>query len=243
MAPNSQIFLTRHAEGYHNVEQDWSRGLHEPLKIHSQASEANQNTVYDPALTPKGKDQATSAAPHISDLQQSADLIVTSALRRTLQTTLRTWAPAIERLGRENVICLPEAQECMDLPCDCGSSRAELEADPEFAGLDFSRLTPDWNTKTGFYASDRRSLVNRVKWVRHFLRDRPEEKIVLVVHGDFLREITCTASGPTRHWWDHVEIQVWEFDSATVDKDECFLKFVRKVDTRGTGKGAQSSSM
>ena len=155
--------------------------------------------------------------------QEAADLIVTSALRRTLQTTLRTWGSAVERLGIENVICLPEAQECLDFPCDCGSSKEELEQDPEFTDFDFSRLTPGWNTKTGFWASDPRSIANRTKWVRQFLRDRPEKNIVLVAHGDFLREITCDASGPSTYMWGQVEIQMFKFDDNTVRQDECYL--------------------
>lgn len=149
---------------------------------------------------------------------------------------MRSWRPAIDRLGIENVICLPEAQECLDFPCDCGSDRAELEKDPEFKGLNFDRLTPDWNTKTGFWAPDDESVANRTKWVRHFLRDRPEKNIVLVAHGDFLREITCDATGPDVYYWNQVEIQIFEFDQSTVDKDECFIRRVRKIDTRPKSK-------
>lgn len=183
-------------------------------------------TVPDPQLTRMGKKQAASMARPISDLQQQVELIVTSPLRRTLETTLRTWAPALERLGIENVICLPEAQECLDFPCDSGSSKQELEQDPQFAGLNFSRLTPDWTSKTGFWAPDSQSIAKRAKWVRHFLRERPENAIVLVAHGDFLRQITCDADGPSTYMWKNVEIQKFRFDEATVDQDDCFLKLV-----------------
>ena len=141
-----------------------------------------------------------------------------------MQTTLRIWKPAIERLGIENVICLPEAQECLDFPCDIGSPKEDLEQEPEFAGLLFDRLTPDWISKTDFWAPDSLSVAKRTKWVRHFLRDRPEKNIVLVAHGDFLREITCDTNGPSRYMWDQVEIQIYEFDEATVEQDECFIK-------------------
>ena len=77
--------------------------------------------------------------------------------------------------------------ECNDLPCDTGSSRAALEADPQFAGFDFSLLSPDWTSKKDFYgalrsasehganraAADDASLRNRARWIRQYLRERP----------------------------------------------------------------------
>ena len=91
--------------------------------------------VPDAPLTPLGKKQSAVLAPQIPDLQQKVDLIITSALTRTLQSTKLGWGPAIERLGIENVICLPQAQECNAFPCDTGSSREELEALDEFKGF------------------------------------------------------------------------------------------------------------
>ena len=172
-----------------------------------------------------------SIAPLIPELQTQVDLIVTSPLRRALQTTLRTWGPAVERLGIEKVICLPEAQECLDFACDRGSSLEELSQDHEFTGLNLSLLTPDWNSKTGFWAPDSRSIANRAKWVRHFLCERPEKDIVLLAHGDFLRQITCDTDGPSTYMWRQVEIQIFKFDKTTVDQDECLLKLERRVDT------------
>jgi broad specificity phosphatase PhoE len=65
-----------------------------------------------------------------------------------------------------------------------------LESDPEYSGLDFSELTPEWNSKKGFYAYDVASLQARARWCRQWLRDRPEQEIVVVAHGDILRYIT-----------------------------------------------------
>jgi len=191
------------------------------------------STVPDPRLTALGEQQASSGAAQIADLQDSVDLIVTSPLKRTLQTTLRTWGPAVKRLGIENVICLAEAQECNDYPCDTGSPREELEKDPDFAGLTFARVTPDWTSKANFWAADRVSIANRCEWVRHFLRDRPEKHIVLVAHGDFLRELTCDAHGASTYWWKNVEIQIFKFDETTVDQDECFLKLDSLTEATG----------
>jgi broad specificity phosphatase PhoE len=99
------------------------------------------------------------------------------------------------------VILLPQLQECNDHPCDCGSSRADLEANPEYAGLDFSTLTDDWTSKQGFYASDVKTLQARARWNRRWLRERPEKSIVLVAHGDCLRYLT---EGETAYVSSHV---------------------------------------
>lgn len=134
-----------------------------------------------------------------TSLQNEVDLVVSSPLKRTLQTTKLGWAPTVERLGIKNVLCIPQAQECNDFPCDTGSSREELEKDPEFADFDLSRLTPDWTSKEGFYSADRQVLMKRAHWVRKFLLERPEKVIVLVAHGDILRQITATSSGEGLH--------------------------------------------
>ena len=55
--------------------------------------------------------------------------------------------------------------------------REVLEADPEFAGLDFSGLEPDWISKKGIYDPD--NVAERAKGVRKWLRARPEKRIVV----------------------------------------------------------------
>ena len=104
---------------------------------------------------------------------------------------------------------------------------------PEFDGLDFSRVTPDWTSKEGFWAPDPRSIANRARAVRHFLRERPEKNIVLVGHGDILRQITCDARGPSTYMWRNAEVQVFKFDPETVNKNECFLKLEEVVEAAG----------
>ena len=138
----------------------------------------------------------------------------------------------MKRLGIQNVICLPEAQECNDFACDTGSSRDVLSQNPAFAGLDFSRLTPDWTSKMDFWSPDALSIANRARVVRQFLRDRPEKDIVLVAHGDILRQITCDASGPSSYMWKNAEVQVFTFDPETVDQ-ECFLKLKDVIEAAG----------
>jgi hypothetical protein len=100
----------------------------------------------------------------------------------------RRYSPLRERLEKEGkpVVLLPELQEVNSLKCDTGSARSVLEADPEFAGLDFSLLDSapsrhdgnDWTSKKGFFSPEQ--VGERAKWVRNWLRGRKEEKIVVV---------------------------------------------------------------
>ena len=116
MAPNSRIFITRHAQAEHNVDLDYSSMWREILPAYSRNILTNIYAVLDARLTDQGRKQASSLVSRVPELQKAADLIVTSPLQRTLQTTLLGWAPAVKRLGLENVICLPEVQECNDFP-------------------------------------------------------------------------------------------------------------------------------
>lgn len=203
-------------------------------------SDCKSPSVPDAPLTALGKKQAASLAPQVQQLQGTVDLIVSSPLQRTLQTTQLGWGPAVGRLGIGNVVCLPQAQECNDHPCDTGSSKATLESKSELAGFDFSRLTPDWTSKSGFWAADHASLQARAKWVRHFLREQPQANIVLVAHGDILRRITGDSRGPSDYMWRNAEVRVFYFDPATVEMDECFLVPEGEVAVAG-GYGPTSS--
>ncbi|KAK4496878.1 hypothetical protein PRZ48_011327 [Zasmidium cellare] len=218
MAPNSRIFLTRHAQAEHNVDLDYS--------------------IPDAPLTPLGKKQAASLSPQLEKYHDKIDLVVSSPLQRTLQTTKLGWASAVGRLGIKNVICLPEAQECNDFPCDTGSPKEALEANPELAGFDFSRLKPEWTSKKGFWAPE--SKTERARWVRQFLRERPEKNIVLVAHGDILRSITGNKEGESTYMWKNAEVREFVFDPKSVETEDCFL--VQEENVAAAGGYAPSSS-
>lgn len=170
------------------------------------------------------------------------DLIITSALKRTLQSTKLGWGPAVQRLGLKSVICLPQAQECNDFPCDTGSPREVLEQDAEFNDFNLELLTPDWTSKKGFYAPDPASIAKRARWVRQYLRERPEQTIVLVAHGDILRQITSSPQGPSTYIWKNAEVRIFGFDPKHVDSEDCFLYQKEDVAAAG-GYEATSSEM
>ncbi|WFD06010.1 hypothetical protein MVES1_001348 [Malassezia vespertilionis] len=200
MAPTSRVFLTRHAQAEHNVAGDY--------------------TILDAPLTPLGKKQAAALGPVIASLQQEADVLISSPLRRTLQTTMLGYKDAVERLGGpKHVVVLPQMQ---------GSDRAVLESDPEFSVFELSALTPEWNSKAGFYAPDSASLDARAQWLRQYLRARPEQNIVAVAHGDILRHMI-----QEEHPWTNAEVRLFQFDPAAVDSDACPLVAIQNVAAGG----------
>lgn len=227
------MYLMRHGQAEHNVDQDLT-SKPSCRRTHVYFMKLIRYLELDDAMTPLGRRQVQAFPSRTSDLQNNIDLIVTSPLKRAIYTTLLGWKPAIDRLGLANLVILPEAQECSDFPCDTGSDKQVLEQEPDFRGLNLSRLMPDWTSKKGFWAPDDASLANRARFLRHFLRDRPEKDIVLVCHGDFLRQLTGDASGPSRTYWKNAEMRIYKFDPTTVDGEECFFQLEQAPEaTRG----------
>ena len=103
-------------------------------------------------------------------------------MRRTLQTMLLGLEPAIKR--GVPVILLGELQECGSNPCDTGSPVEVIRK--EFGMhdcLDFSTIEEDWISKRGKYSSSDAALAKRARWIRRWLKDRPERNIAVVSHG------------------------------------------------------------
>jgi len=126
MAPRI-ITLIRHGQAHHNVG----------LKHH----------LPDPCLTPLGEAQCDELSKEFPS-EPPVDLIVSSPLKRTIQTTLLGFKKQVE--SGVKIELLAEIQETTGKPCDIGSSRDELEKEELFQGLDFSGLPDDWNSKVSY---------------------------------------------------------------------------------------------
>ncbi|GMK53910.1 hypothetical protein CspeluHIS016_0104960 [Cutaneotrichosporon spelunceum] len=205
-----RIFLVRHAQAEHNVFSDWS--------------------ILDPSLTPVGRRQATRLQDEtIGSLQGTAQLLVSSPLRRTMETTLIAFPELKRRLESEGkkVVLLDIAQEVEDLPCDTPlHPREELASsmDGMFSSLDFTGLSPDYASKQGIFDPERAA--ERAALVRKWLRDRPEEEIVLVAHGDILRYIVDGHHSSRR--WRNAEVCEFGFQGGFEDPE------ARLVERRST---------
>src|SRR5271170_3356416 len=109
------IHLFRHAEAVHNAERDES--------------------IRDPPLTEKGKKQAQEILETYKFLNQPT-LILTSPLRRAIQTVLHAFHPSFKDNATKlfptsapRIIALPHLQEVSQEPCDTGSSLASLKSE------------------------------------------------------------------------------------------------------------------
>ncbi|KAH8687992.1 histidine phosphatase superfamily [Tricladium varicosporioides] len=178
---NPRVHIVRHAESEHNITKDF--------------------TVRDPGLTPLGRQQSTKLSetfPH----SNSIGLILTSPLRRTVETTLlafphildKKYYPPSSGLGVEGgaeLLLEPDLQERSALPCDTGSNADITEA--LFPGLNFRQLGVRWLEKTGTFGADDEAVKDRAERVVERLQERvrtlngEKRDIVVLTHGVFMK--------------------------------------------------------
>ena len=114
--------------------------------------------LLDPVLTQNGKEQCRllkSTFTHHNDV----DIVISSPLRRTIQTTALSFGPALSRKGVPFML-LPILQEIGDMDSDKGIADtaddikrllpdlfAEGEVDFDISTIDASAVTNGWNDK------------------------------------------------------------------------------------------------
>jgi len=181
----STIYLIRHAESAHNVTKDFS--------------------LRDPGLTSQGFDQASSLATTFPALASTA-VILTSPLRRTIETTLAGFGGIIDTNNNNNnkkkkavveLILDPNLQERSDLPCDTGSDPSALRS--LFPDLDFGVLADGWWAKEGRFTADDAAVAARAGAVRKRIGEvvrrleaegGEKRDVVVVTHGVFMKFLT-----------------------------------------------------
>lgn len=104
--------------------------------------------IHDPLLTDHGKKQCHVLRHKFPNLS-SIELFVASPLRRAIYTALEAFLPDNEKPDGRKLIALPELQELSDVPCDVGSSLADLKAEMEAQGapVDLTALDENWTEK------------------------------------------------------------------------------------------------
>ncbi|WRT66607.1 uncharacterized protein IL334_003566 [Kwoniella shivajii] len=198
-ASSKRLFLTRHAQAEHNVGSDY--------------------TIADAPLTDLGRKQSKELNELTKNtFQKTAQLLVCSPLRRPMETMLIGYPELKSRLEGEGkpVILLDKLQEVGPYPCDTPTyplSALKLSNNGIFSSLDFSTLSEDYASKSGIYAPEQGE--ERAKEVRRWLRDREEDEIVVVAHGDILRYVADNTQ--STRTWDNAEVKVFTFLS---DDDE-----------------------
>lgn len=112
-------------------------------------------------MTEKGKSQAAALRDQFP-YSDRIDLVISSPLRRAIQTASIALGPTIAR-PEVNYLLVPMGQEVNDFKCDIGHSPSELKAqipellDAENVGfdlgkIDFSLVKDGWNSKVSLVA-------------------------------------------------------------------------------------------
>lgn len=195
MAPT--ITLIRHAQGYHNLFEDW--------------------TIFDPKLTELGNQQCEDVRhdyPHHNKVTH----IFASPLFRTIETALYSFKPAIDR-GIQ-IVMMPEVQECDNDKCNRGHSPDEIKK--KFRDVvNVDNLSPGWYDKSSGSPYEptgdklRKRALNARKMIRDVVITTGDDAcIVVVTHGQFLRYLTKLDSP-----WKNAE---WELYTI-MDDDEATL--------------------
>ena len=107
-------------------------------------------TVVDPVLTDTGKEQCWRLKNDFP-YHSRVELVLSSPLRRAIETAVYGFSPAFEDHPGLQLIPLPNAQEISNLHCDTGSSPDFLKKDLQGLGvdIDWSFVHEGWNNKVG----------------------------------------------------------------------------------------------
>lgn len=190
------IHLIRHAEGVHN-EARRKRGR-EAYKSWDYQDAALTNIGLQQVLTARDVYHLNATSTNIIHEQKGhlkhirhVDLVVTSPLRRTLQTATLLFEDIkqMKQKGQNdlNFVALESIRERYGVhPCD---KRSPIEAiKNEFKDIDFSNVE---NNEDIFWKVEERetmeNIQSRVKQTLDWLMNRPETNIAIVSHHDFLR--------------------------------------------------------
>lgn len=185
-----RIYFVRHAEGIHNQAE------RESTYTPKNAIFAKENSGYvylDPKLTERGEKQCAQLKASIRgtsvwgfDKPLNLDLVVVSPTTRTLQTAeLSLGSPESHSAPPfiANELCREHISEAM-----CDGRRTVVELKRDFPGVDFS-LVQD-NEDTMFQKKETSADVEeRGRQFLMWLCGRPEQRIAVVTHSIFLKEL------------------------------------------------------
>jgi broad specificity phosphatase PhoE len=141
---------------------------------------------FDARLTELGAQQVVTARDRYRD--RDYDVVLVSPLTRAIQTAHGIFGDR----GLPMEICALH-REWQISSCDIGRAVAELQGD--FPHLDFKSLTDPWwrhdapVSPLGFPQESEAHLAERVAAFTAMIAARPEERIVVVGHGDFFRRL------------------------------------------------------
>ncbi|KAI1113644.1 histidine phosphatase superfamily [Nemania sp. NC0429] len=196
----------------------------------------------DPGLTSEGKGQCQElrdSYPHMERVK----LVVSSPLRRALQTTGIAFAAAAEAAGTD-VVLHPDLQENSARPSDTGSPLSTVLGECLFR-VDATLMGGNerWYSKAGTgsrYFPALEKVEERARAARVWLRDRARElqdgdRLVVLSHGAFLHFLTQDFAGLDVNRgsgvWLNADYRSFEF--ADLEGNDTEATLVERQDSQG----------
>ncbi|KAL7757122.1 hypothetical protein ACKLNR_014115 [Fusarium oxysporum f. sp. zingiberi] len=158
--------------------------------------------------------------------------LVSSPMRRALQTCLLVFAPAVA--AGTVVTALEDIQEVSTLPCDTGTSTDILEQEPDFRNgrVDFSLVNKGWNDRsaTSTWLPNVERLQQRADTARRWLKKLAMEAqdssgkdihIGIVSHGAMLHYLAQDWTDVECGWtgWENAEWRTYQFNNLNEEQD------------------------
>lgn len=161
------LFLIRHGQSIANRDYDESIAYR------------------DAGLTEQGIAQARALQKQLEELQ--LDLVVVSPLTRALQTCQNALPPSYTG----PIIVLSEIAEICSSHYSCGQKRSVVQ--PKFSStFDWSNIASDeiwwWQYDSRNRSESNEYQTKRIEKFRHYIQERPEQRIAVFSHGDYLWE-------------------------------------------------------
>jgi broad specificity phosphatase PhoE len=200
------LILVRHGESEHNVSNVYAYG-----------DGGEDSRLYDAPLSAQGRAQVAALASHFE--REPVELIICSPLARAVQTCVA----AFPRGATAPVEMWPIAAEHLTDSCDIGSSPAELQAAFPSLRAELGALPSVWwytdsETSRADPADSRKryrqfgfmepegEFWDRVDEFARMVRARPERRIALFGHSDFLNALLERHLGVEGRWLANAEI-------------------------------------
>lgn len=191
--------------------------------------------IPDPPLSGLGRAQCQELSQSLQanlpkDLESRIGLIVTSAMRRTCETTMLSLGWLLEK---ESIPVLAHAgwQENSAKPCDTGSPIPVVAA--EFPRISFGTVDPVYPDKMSpagdLYHYRKDKLLARAQAVLGELYARPEDAVVVVSHSGFMRQAV------TGDHYFNADYRIYDFEERSAGDEGAPFKLRQWDLTKGTG--------
>ncbi|KAF2671321.1 hypothetical protein BT63DRAFT_213703 [Microthyrium microscopicum] len=206
------VIFIRHAEGEHNATR--RSDIHDPpITVPTGVTQCRDLSRQLQGITSE-LEGIEPAHQRVLETIREVELIVTSPMFRTLQTTQQSLNFLLERPNPVPVIVDPRIQELGNHPCDTCSPLESIRKD-------FSSLTADWTLveNDAYYPSKlapspyegtRAVSDARITSFLTWLRGRPEKVVIVVAHAGLLAAMTES------HFMN-TDYRIFNFTAAPVD--------------------------